>query len=470
MIADWDVGPAYQGFLRNDTATLAEALKPAGYRSFWAGKWHASQGLPIKGESSEPLGSERNPWPLSRGFDRFYGTPSGAGSYFNPTTLMDQDRRITPDPGFYYTDAISEAACGMISEAAQAQAPFLLHVCYTAPHWPLHALPEDIARYRGKYRMGWDELRMRRFESLRASGLINPRWPLSPRDSASRDFAADSPRRQDWEDARMAVYAAQVDAMDRGIGSILERLRALGLEQDTIVMFLSDNGGCAEFLNEDGDNTRWPGHYTHSALPGEICRVGNIESLLPGPASTFMSYDLPWANASNTPFRLYKHWVHEGGIATPLVCRWPERISAGSLCRRPSHVIDIMATCLEAAGASYPSELNGRPIQPLEGESFLGALTGAEPERRERPLFWEHEGNRAVLDVAGQWKLVAQTQDGTNGPWELYDLHDDRTELVNLAAGEATRVRAMATAYAEWAEACGALPWHKGRPVAQHGQ
>jgi arylsulfatase len=467
MIADCGVGPSYQGYLREDVVTLGEALKPAGYRTFWSGKWHTSPGLTLVGKPVAPLGSAKNPWPLSRGFDRFYGTPMGAGNYFNPVFLLDQERRVEVGMDFYYTDGISEAACRMVDEAARDRAPFLLHVCYTAPHWPLHALPEDIARYRGTYRKGWDALRQTRFESLRATGLIHPRWRLSPRDPKSRDFAADSPARQDWEDARMAVYAAQVDRMDQGIGRILERLREQGLDQNTLVMFLSDNGGCAEFLNEDGDPNRWPGHFAHTARPGETCRVGNLEGIMPGPATTFMSYDLPWANASNTPFRMYKHWVHEGGIATPLVCRWPARVAPGGLCRRPSHVLDIMATCLDAAGAAYPSEFQGRPVQPLEGESFLPALCGRGPDVRDRPLFWEHEGNRAMLDPAGQWKLVSRTVESSNGPWELYDLETDRTELDDRAGREPGRVRNMAAAYTDWAARCGVLALRDGRLIQE---
>jgi len=184
----------------------------------------------------------------------------------------------------------------------------------------------------------------------------------------------------------MAVYAAQIESMDRGIGRMLARLQDLGIAEDTLVLFLSDNGGCAEFLNEDGDGRSWPTWYRHTARPGEVCTVGNIEALDPGPATTFMSYDLPWANASNTPFRLYKHWVHEGGIATPVIAYWPAAIVEPGISHQVIHVIDLMATCLDAAGVEYPSEYQGRPVQPLEGESFLPALQGR-AWRRERPVF-----------------------------------------------------------------------------------
>jgi arylsulfatase len=455
MIADRGVGPAYQGYLRRDCVTIGEVLRPHGYQTCYAGKWHVSPGIPVEGDPVAEPGSPGNPTPFSRGFDRFYGTLAGCGNYFNPHGLMEQDRRISVagEPDYYYTDAISEQACKMIDEAAAARRPFFLHVCYTAPHWPLHARPADIARYRDHYSQGWDPIRLARHERLRGMGLLDPRWPLSPRDAQSRDFAADDPARRDWEALRMAVYAAQVTSMDRGIGHLLTTLREQGQEDNTLVLFLSDNGGCAEFLREDGDATAWPGRYRHTARLGETCTVGNIPGLAPGPATTFMSYDLPWANASNTPFRLYKHWVHEGGIATPCVARWP----AGSPLRnavvqRPCHVIDVMATCLEAAGVPYPRVFGGQSITPLEGESLLPLLQGRCPAR-ERPLFWEHEGNCAVRD--GEWKLVRRHP----GDWELYNLAEDRTELCDCSA-EARRERErLIRLHGDWAARCGVLDW-----------
>ncbi len=455
MIEDRGVGPAYQGYLRNDCLTFGEALRPAGYRTLYAGKWHVSPGLPIDRtrEPAVPAGAPGNPTPRSRGFDRFHGTLAGCGNYFNPHALMDQDRRITADePGYYYTDALTDAACGMVREAVADAVPFLLHVCYTAPHWPLHAKPEDIARCKGRYDGGWDAVRAARYERLKALGIIDPRWPVSPRDGASRDFHADPPERRRWEARRMEVYAAQVEAMDRAIGRLIETLRATGVEENTLVMFLSDNGGCAEFLREDGEAHAWPAHYAATARPGETCRVGNRVGLEPGPATTFMSYDLPWANASNTPFRRYKHWVHEGGIATPCVARWPGHTPAGALLHQPRHLIDFLPTFLDLAGAAYPVARDGHPLPPLPGESLRAALHGDDVPRAQ-PLCWEHEGNRAVRD--GAWKLVA-----IHGqPWELYNMDDDRTELHDLAAREPERVRALSAVYDAWAARCGVLPW-----------
>jgi arylsulfatase len=254
----------------------------------------------------------------------------------------------------------------------------------------------------------------------------------------------------------MATYAAQIEQMDRSIGTVLEAVRRRGDEDNTLVMFLSDNGGCAEFLREDGESTTWPGFYARPTLDGRPVHVGNAPGLRPGGDQTFMSYDLPWANASNAPFRLFKHWVHEGGIATPLIVSWPQRLSAG-VCHAPFHVKDVMATCLEAAGATYPSECNGHPIVASTGESFLTAAERADGRQgiylRGVPLFWEHEGNCAVRD--GSWKLVRRHPND----WELYNMDEDRTELHDRAAGERDRVRRMVSDYERWAARSNVVGW-----------
>ncbi len=459
MVGDHGVGPAYQGYLRQDGLTIGEALKAGGYRTLYAGKWHASSGAGVDNGTKYPPGDPRNPYPLSRGFDRFYGTLAGCGNYFYPHGLMDQDRFIRPeDDDYYYTDAISENAAAMVREADGA--PFFMHVCYTAPHWPLHARAADIEAYIGTYSKGWDHFRTARHETLKGLGVLDGKWPISPRDPDSRDFHADNAKRREWEDLRMAVYAAQVESMDRGIGRIVAALEETGALENTLIMFLSDNGGCAEFLNEDGDGTAWPSCYRHTARPGETCTVGNIQELRPGPATTFMSYDLPWANMSNTPFRLFKHWVHEGGIGTPFVCHWPMGMRGERIVHAPCHVMDIMATCLDVAGVEYPEEHEGYAIQPLEGESFAPLVAGNDDWRREREICWEHEGNRAVR--AGQWKLVSRTVEGINGPWELYDMDADRTELNDLAGKYPDTVAKLTRHYDEWADRCGVLPWRKG--------
>jgi arylsulfatase len=395
------------------------------------------------------VGDPERPLPLDRGFDEWYGTPAGAGSYFYPMPLFHNYTRIEPEgEDYYYTDAVSDQAARMIEDAAKGGRPFFLHVSYTAPHWPLHAFEEDIARYQGRYRDGWDAVRTSRHEELKGMGVLDPKWPISARDEQAPDWT--EVQLQDWEDRRMAVYAAQIERMDRGIGRIVTRLRELGIEQDTLVLFLSDNGGCAELLREDGQGGReWP-----TTRDGQRIRFGNVAGLMPGDPATYQSYDLPWANASNTPFRLYKHWVHEGGIATPMIACWPRVVAGGGIHHAPIHVMDFMATFLDVAGVAYPDEYDGRQIQPLEGESFAPALRG-EAWRRERPILWEHEGNRAVRD--GRWKLVSKYP----GDWELYDMVEDRTELDDLSAVNGPQVDKMATAYDEWAARCGIVPWEE---------
>jgi arylsulfatase len=288
---------------------------------------------------------------------------------------------------------------------------------------------------------------------MRELGILPTEWAISPRDAQAPDWESLSAERQDWEDARMATYAAQVERMDRSVGTVLDALRRNGLEDETLVLFLSDNGGCAELLREDGRNESAPS-LTRDEMP---VRVGNIPGLLPGPADTYMSYDLPWANASNTPFRLYKHWVHEGGIATPLIAGWPGVIPAGGIGHSPCHLIDILPTVLAVTGVAYPERREGVALPPPEGESLLPLLRGNLSWRRERPLCWEHEGNRAVRQ--GDWKLVSRYP----GDWELYAMQHDRTELHDLSASQPAMVRELAAVYDAWAGRCGVLPWDEIR-------
>ena len=446
--------PEYQGYLRDDCVTVAEALKGGGYRTMMAGKWHVGGGYQANRPETWRPGTPDHPLPVQRGFDTHYGMAGGGGSYFNPPYMVRDDRLIdaaAEAESYYLTDAISDHAVAMVAEASAVQKPFFLYVAYTAPHWPLHALPDDVARYQGHYRDGWDAVRTARHERLKGMGVLDRRWPISPRDPDSRPWS--EARHQDWEDLRMAVYAAQIECMDRGIGRIMAGLRRAGAAEDTLVLFLSDNGGCAEFLAEDSAGPE-PFRYDIPTPDGRPMRVGNTPAVAPGPDDTFQSYDLPWANASNTPFRLFKHWVHEGGIGTPLVASWPRAIERAGIAHQPVHVIDILPTLLDAAGIPLPEPRDGRPVTPVEGESFLPLLSGA-PWQRDRPIFFEHEGNRAVRD--GQWKLVSRHP----GSWELYDMQRDRTEMHDLATARGDEVRRLTGVYDDWARRCGVVPWHE---------
>ena len=457
------LGPdSYQGYLNQNCATIADTLRAGGYATYMSGKWHVGGRYNLLDDNrwEELKGGIEYPIPTQRGFDRFYGIVAGSANYFFPRLLMEDDRFIELDPnGYYFTDAITDNAVKMLDENAAANSaasanggdekPFFLHVTYTAPHWPLHAHEEDIARYEGKYRDGWDTLRTNRHEELKASGILSDRWEISPRNASAGDWQDE--RNKDWEDLKMATYAAMIDRMDQGIGRILDKVREMGAEENTLVMFLSDNGGCAEFLAEDTQRPE-PSQYASPNPNGTPIKMGNIVGQRPGPGDTFMSYDLPWSNASNSPFRLFKRWTHEGGISTPFIVNWPERIKEPGIVHEPTHISDIAATCIEAAGAQYPTELNGNAITPIEGVSFLDAInTGA--WKRNLPIYWEHEGSRAVR--IENWKLVAEV----DGDWELYDMDEDRTELNNLVEANAPKADEMIGLYGAWAERCGVHPW-----------
>jgi arylsulfatase len=282
-------------------------------------------------------------------------------------------------------------------------------------------------------------------------GILDPRWPISARDELVPPWPEAG--HHDWQDARMATYAAQVDRMDQGIGHIVSALERGGVREDTLILFLSDNGGCAEFLREDGHLERPQGQ----TRDGRPVRTGNAPGLMPGPEDTYMSYGLAWANVSNAPFRLYKHWVHEGGIATPLIASWPRRMARPAIEHEPLHLVDLMATCVGVAGAKYPDEHKGYPILPLEGQSFAPLLYG-QRWQREGAICWEHEGNRAVR--AGQWKLVCRYP----GRWELYDMSRDGTEEHDLSDRYGNVVRGLAQVWDEWADHCGVPPWQEIAP------
>ncbi|MFN4261581.1 MAG: arylsulfatase [Gemmataceae bacterium] len=428
--------PAYRGNLSPHCPTVAELLKPAGYRTALSGKWHVT-----------PLSAGKENWPLQRGFDKFFGLIGSVRSYYAPSTLTRDHEPIEASKGFYLTDAITDHAVSCLKEFSQEKAPFFLYVAYTAPHWPMHALPEDIAKYRGKYKIGWDQLRRQRHARLQELGLIGKDWPLSPRDTEALPW--EEAEHRDWQDLRMAVYAAMIDRMDQGIGRILRQLKDSKQEENTLILFLSDNGGCAEDIIAS-----WSERFPRRTHDGQPVQVGNDPAVSPGPEGVFQSYGLAWANASNTPFRRFKHWVHEGGIATPCIAYWPAVIQKPGITHQVGHVIDIPATCLDLAGVAHPKTFKGQPTVPLEGRSLLPILQGKERAGHDA-LFWEHEGNRAVRQ--GKWKLVS----AYGGDWELFDLEADRTELNDLARREPDKVKELSQLYERWAKRVGVVPWEK---------
>ncbi|MDA0837076.1 MAG: arylsulfatase [Planctomycetota bacterium] len=444
MMNDYD-HDGYRGDLSPKSVTIAQVLKASGYSTYMSGKWHVTRHI---------TGPQHN-WPIQRGFDRFHGTIQGACSYFQPTTLTIDNKSVEPpdEDDYYYTDAISDWACKFIKEHKEerSEIPFFTYVAYTAPHWPLHAPKEDVARYKGRFDCGWDKLRDERLERLIEMGIIHPDWKLTPRDESQVPW--EQAENKEWQARRMEVYAAQVDRMDQGIGRIIQTLKDTGQLGNTLIMFLADNGGCAEEIGGQwGKSMPKSNIATARTRDGGEVAFGNDPSRMPGGEDTYQSYGVPWANVSNTPFRLYKHWVHEGGIATPLIVHWPDKIPGlGELRDQPGQLPDIMATFLEVAGAEYPAEYEGNELFPLEGKS-LTPIFDDEPNERE-VLYWEHEGNRAVRK--GNWKLVNKHP----GDWELYDIAADRTELNDLAADHPDVVKALVPLYEEWAERCGVIPW-----------
>lgn len=449
-----DLGhPSYQGYLNNNCVTIAEVMQQNGYATLMSGKWHAGGGYDRRLRQHWTPGDKTHPLPTQRGFDQYFGLLEAADSYWNPKSLMLQDKLIDVETDdFHLTDAISAHAISQIDSAVADNKPFFQYIAYTAPHWPLHAWEEDIARYEGNYMQGWDATRAARHESQRSMGIVDDRQPISPRDEDSPPWD-DIPNKR-YEDIRMAVYAAMIHQVDRGIGRIIDKLRQHKQLDNTCIMFLSDNGGCAELFQEDSD---WPDPSqweTEPTLDGQTVRVGDIPELRPGPDTTFQAVELPWANVSNTPFRLFKRWIHEGGVATPFIVHWPDMIKQPAIIdNTPMHITDIAATTYDATGATYPTEFNENAITPLEGESFLPALLGNANWQRQKPIAVEHEGNRGIR--IGDWKLVAEW----NQPWELYNIPTDRTELHNLADSEPARANAMQAAYTEWSQRAGVLPW-----------
>ncbi len=430
-------GPAYADDLSPHTRTIGEVLRTAGYTTLMAGKWHVT-----------PVNESKHNWPLQRGFQSYYGIIHGAADYFNPVTLTrDNAPETSESADYYFTDALGDNAVRMIAEASRQDKPYFLYAAFTAPHWPLHARPEDIEKFSGRYKDGWDALRYERHARQLQSGLLSKRWDLSPRDSMVPAWK--DAQNKDWEARRMAVYAAMVHRLDFNIGRILKQITASGQEDNTLIMFMSDNGGCAEEIG-----AKWKGlHIPSATRDGRPVRVGNNPAVMPGAEDTYQSYGRPWANGSNTPLRMYKHWVHEGGISTPLLVRWPDRIKAArQAISEPCHFVDIMATCMEAGGAAYPSETEGAPTKPLQGQSLLPLISG-KTRRFDRSIFWEHEGNCAVR--RGSWKAVRKYP----GEWELYNMDEDRTELIDRSKDRPKIASGMIADWGNWAKESGVVDW-----------
>ena len=429
----------YPGDLSDDVPTVAEMLRSEGYMTGMVGKWHLSA----------DLWDATSSWPTRRGFEYFYGTITGTGSYFQPGTLMRGETNVeeeAQDPDYYYTSAISSEAEAFIDRAHEGDKPFFLYVAYTAPHWPLHAPAEAVDRYRGRFDEGWDVLRQKRFERQIELGIVDGDARLSARDPFNEPW--DEVSDKEWEARRMEVYAAQVSEMDRGVGAIMSSLREHGMDENTIVFFLSDNGASAEELPHQNPAVfvERKDLYRKHTRAGEPVHLGNEPAIVPGPESTYASYGRRWANLSNTPYRRYKKWVHEGGIAAPLIVRWPAAgLDRGGMCGAPTQLTSIVPTILDAVGSTPMSAA-------LEGPSMLPALGGASVDESQ-PLFWEHCGNAAVRQ--GGWKLAREFE----GEWELYNMRIDPTETQDLADRYPDAVVELAGLWQVWADRVGVIPF-----------
>lgn len=455
--------PGYRGSIGNQCVTIAEVLRQAGYQTLMSGKWHVGD--------MEP--------PTTRGFDEFFGYYVGyAVDSWNPSMMIrlpeGHPQRHYEAGKYYATDAITDNALDFITQARQTpDKPWFLYLAYQSPHFPLQASADEVAKYLPVYCAGWDKIREQRLARMKQLGIMPQQMALTLRSPIPRPAYAlrDGLKTEDganpaWTSLgsdrqvdlthRMALYAAMVDHMDGCIGRVLADLKAHGQLDNTLIFFLSDNGACAEWAPYGFDFT-----LPEPVKPGfginmdtekysSVLHAKDALGSMGGPGS-YLTYGSGWANACNTPFRYYKHYDQEGGISTPLIVHWPNGFKDKGVWRtQVGHVIDLMATCVEAGRASYPKEFNKQPIHPMEGTSLLPAFDN-KPLQREA-LYWAHDGNRAVR--VGKWKLVALT----NGKWELYNMELDRAEQHDLASENDELVKKLSAKWDAWAERCHVVP------------
>ena len=406
--------PGYMGRLSDDAVTIAQVLQLSGYRTFMSGKWH--------------LGT---PDPTKHGFEEYYGTLVSAQSYWKQGQYIRKPdghpKRTYADGEFYGTNVLTDYALDFLQEARETpDKPWFLYLAYDSPHFPLQAPKTEIDKYKDTYKVGWDIIREQRLKKMKQLGIVPDETQLTPRSKYWGWAESDPGVNPAWNDVpkdrqqdlarRMAIFAAMVDVMDQNIGRLIGDLKAKNELDNTLIIFVSDNGACAEWDPYGFDIRTGPQNILH--------KVPELDSM--GGPDSYHSFGSGWANASNTPWRLYKHYNHEGGISSPFIAHWPARLTrSGLIYNERAHLIDLMPTILDAAHATYPSDYDGRATIPMEGESILPFLQGSPSDNR--ILYFEHEGNRGVND--GKWKMSAlRGQD-----WELYDLKNDRTELNNLA-------------------------------------
>jgi len=443
----------YRGHLTENTVTLAEVLKAAGYHTAMSGKWHVSNTVTqpnpkeqlkwLDHQSYHPLFSPIDQYPINRGFEKFYGTLWGVVDYFDPFSLVNGTAPVkNVPPSYYHTNAINDTAAAYIREFSKEDKPFFIYVAENAPHWPLMALPEDIAKYKDTYKVGWEAIREARYKRMIRMGIIDSATaPLSPRWDDELQWK-DNPDSV-WDAAAMSVHAAMVDRMDYGIGRIINALKETNQLNNTVILFLSDNGASSEICADFGPGFDRPGETRDGK---KIIYPKNKKEALPGPETSYSSIGPRWANVANTPYRYWKAESFEGGIHTPMIAFWPDGIKQkGSITDQIGHVMDFMATFIELAHAKYPSEYKGHAITPMEGISLAPIFKGEKRETH-KALFNDHNGGRYVRYDG--WKLVSPDNDTT---WHLYRINEDQTELNDLSKKYPIKVTELNKMWQQWA-------------------
>jgi arylsulfatase len=422
------------------------------------GKWHLSVTKEGPGhmrrlnnqEIAESF-ADRATYPAARGFEDHYGVIWGVVNFFDPFSLVQNFEPVRGVPKEYYiTDALSDHAVGFIEKFGKGPEPFFLYVAHTAPHWPLHGLAEDIARYEQTYKEGWDVVREARHRRMIEKGILPAGAKLGPRSDAAGKWEENATK--EWDARAMAVHAAMVDRMDQGIGRMVAKLAEMKLLENTLILFLSDNGASPEVYPNPGFDR------PSQTRDGRKIAYPPQKRVMPGGDDTWSYIGPAWASVANTPLRYWKAEMHDGGICTPLVVHWPAGLKApaGSVTHQPGHTMDVMATCVELAEAKYPAEFAGRAITPMEGKSLAPIFHGEQRPGHE-VMAWEHFGAKAIRE--GDWKLVARK----GKAWELYKVAEDRGEMDDLAAREPKRVREMEEKWERWARRTNVYPTPDGR-------
>ncbi|RAJ08179.1 arylsulfatase [Chitinophaga skermanii] len=431
--------PAYQGYLNRQSLTLAEVLRNAGYNTLMSGKWH--------------VGNDSLAWPNQRGFEQFYGVIGGGANYFDakpmplggrdyPVVLVENNKRLRPaDNSYYFTDEIGNHALQYLDAQSNSNKPFFLYLAFNAPHWPLQALPEDIAKYKGKYDIGWDSLRASRLQNQAKLGILPAKYTVAERDEAVPAWDNLTYDEKKLWAAKMEVFAAMVDRMDQNVGKLLDKLKALKKDDNTLIVFISDNGAPAEDVAHFGQ------------------RAGRNSGPV-GTAGSFEAQGKNWSYVSNAPFRSFKNSMYEGGISSPFIAWLPGKIPAGQIAKGTAHLIDLAPTFYDLAHANYPAQFQGEKTNALPGKSLLPLLLNNTAIQREQPIFWERAGNRAVRQ--GKWKLVSIFP---SYKWELYDIENDRGETKDLAGQNRQLVNELSAAYFQWAKETGVVEYETIKPA-----